>query len=232
MGTMTLTQLEDEMRSHLGGRTDLDTRLPQALNIAQTRIARISRWEELEAIYTGTTAFTSTPADDKFLALPSSVRDVYSVRLIDGFNSRKFTRVPNKTWDRKVPAPQAYATGRPSLYTVHRNVMEFWKVPDAVYNLECRTVDWPTAFAAASPTAVSDLDQKDDMIIALATSWMYMSIKNADMARKWWAVYSGMLNDALGEEMEKPDLDILPDVGAGATSAAVPYYQDPFVKSI
>lgn len=232
MGTLTLTELENEIRASMGGRTDFDSRLPQALNIAQNRIARIRNWEELESLYTGATAFTSTPADDKFLALPVGIRKIFSVRLIDGLNSRKLTRVPHKTWDRKIPAAQEYSTGRPSLYTQYRSIMEFWRVPDAAYVLHCRTIDWPTAFAAASPDATSDLDEKDDMLIALALSWMFMTIKNEAMARKWWGVYSGMLNDAVGEDAEKPDLDYLPDVGAAGAVGAVPYYQDPFVNSI
>lgn len=232
MGTLMLSELEDEIRAGLGNRTDLDARLPRALNIAQTRITRVINWEELQEIYTGITGFTSTPADDKFLALPSSVRKINSVRLLDGFNSRKLIRVQHVAWDRTVPAPQAQAVGRPSMYTQYRNIMEFWKVPDAAYSLECRTVDWPTPFVAASPNAVSDLDNKDDMLISLSLSWLYLTLKNDPMARRWWVTYTGQLNTAMGEELEQPDLDLLPSAGVGSIGASVPYYQDPFVTGV
>ena len=154
MGTLTLDNIKTEMRASLGGRTDLDSRLTTVINLAQMRIARKHRWEELEALYTNTTAFTSTPASDKFLALPANVRDIYSVRLIDGSNSRKLTRVPNRTWDKRLPEPEYYATGRPTLYTLRRNIMELWKVPDAAYSLEAFGIFWPATFSDATLFAI------------------------------------------------------------------------------
>ena len=232
MGTLTQTELQDEVRSALGGRTDLDSRMTRGLNLSQMRIARLSRWEELEAIYTGSTAYTGTPADDKFLALPTNLRDVYSVRLIDGTNSRKLTRLTNRIWDRRIPAPEALATGRPRYYTLHRNVMEFWKVPDAAYSVTIRAVEWPTAFTTSDLSAVSDLDQKDDMIIALTTSWFYMTLGNEEMANKWWRIYRNMAIAAGAEESEKPDLDVLPNAGVSSGGTPGDYYADPFVTSV
>ena len=232
MGTLTLDEIKTEMRSSMGGRTDLNSRLTVVINLAQMRIARKHRWEELEALFTNTTGFTSTPASDKYLTLPSNVRDIYSVRLIDSSNSRKLIRVPNRSWDRKIPEPEYYSTGRPTLYTLRRNIMEFWKVPDAAYNLEAFGVTWPTAFTDASPTLKSDLDQKDDMIITLAMSWIFMTLRNKDEATKWWGIYANMMKDAVGEEIEKPDLDfpVGGKIGAGALGSE--YYKDPFMRSV
>ncbi len=232
MGTLTLDEMKTELRSSLGGRTDLNARLTTVINLAQMRIARKYRWEELEALFTNTTAFTSTPASDKFLALPLNVRDIYSVRLIDGANSQKLTRVPNRSWDKRIPEPEYHSTGRPSLYTLRRNIMEFWRVPDKAYDLVAFGIIWPTAFTDASPSAVSTLDQKDDMLITLSMSWIRMSLSEIDAAARWWTIYADMINDSVNEEVEKPDLDF--PVGLKADDGALSgnYYQDPFVKSV
>ena len=232
MGTLTLDDMKDEMRSSLGGRTDINARLTRILNLAQMRIARKHRWEELENLYTNTTAFTSTPADDKYLAMPSNLRDVYSIRLLDGANSRKLVRVPNRSWDKRIPSPEYFATGRPSLYTLRRNIMEFWKVPDAAYSLEAFGISWPTVFVDATPTAVSDLDQKDDMLITLAMSWTFMTLRNREEAARWWAIYANMMNDAVDEEVEKPDLDFPVGLKLDTGQIGGEYYRDPFVKSV
>jgi len=82
MGTLTFTELQDEVRSALGGRTDLNARLPRALNIAQQRLARIHDFDEMETLTTTTFGFAGTTAD-RFLALPSK-REVFSIILLDG----------------------------------------------------------------------------------------------------------------------------------------------------
>src|SRR3990167_8565002 len=60
MGTLTFTELQDEVRSALGGRTDLNARLPRALNIAQQRLARIHDFDEMETLTTTTFGFAGT----------------------------------------------------------------------------------------------------------------------------------------------------------------------------
>lgn len=232
MGTLTLDGMKSEIRAALGNRTDLDTRLTRIINLAQMRIARIRRWEELESIYTNTTPYTGVPADDKFLSFPGNMRDIYSVVLKYGAESRKLTRFPNRVWDRQIPMPEYWATGKPSAYTLHRNVMEFWRIPDANYPLVARGVEWPVAFSDTLPDATSQLDQKDDMLIALSTSWCFMTLKDTETSRKWWSIYANMLNAAIGEEAEKPDLDQLPNPGVSGQGFSGDYWRNPWVNDI
>lgn len=231
MGTLTLTQLKSELGVILSARSDVAPRFTSALNLAQMRIARAHNWEELETLYTNTTGFTDTPADDMYLAFPADVRDIYSVRLQDGSNSRKLTRVPNRSWDRIIPDTTAQSTGRPTHYTLYRNVMEFWKIPNAAYDLIVRGVMWPTAFADASPSAVSTLDEKDDMLVVLAASWLLRTVGDKDKSNDWFVMYKGMLRDATNEEVEKPDLDYPVGLKSG-DSLVSNYPADPFIKSV
>lgn len=230
MGTLTLDGLKSEIRAGLGNRTDFDSRLDDVINLSQMRIARRHRWEELERMYTRTPSITSSAYDDKFLAFPGNLRDVYSVLLLDGFQSRKLTRVPYRRWDRVIPAPEQFSRGHPSHYTLFRNTMELWKVPDAAYQYIIRAVIWPAALSDSS--SVSDLDQKDDMIITLTTSWLLLTSGREESANKWWRIYRNMMNDAGAEEEERPDLDILPGKGAAGSSPSAPYYSDPFQQTM
>lgn len=232
MGTLTLAELKTELRVILSGQSDFEPRLTSALNLSQMRIARAHRWEELETLYTNTTGFTSTPADDMYLTFPSDVRDIYSVRLQDDANSRKLVRVPNRSWDKRIPDSTYLATGRPSHYTLYRNVMEFWPVPDAAYNLIARGIMWPTAFVTATPSAVSTLDEKDDMLIALTASWLLRSVGEVEKSNNWFVVYKNSLAAAIDEDVEKPDLDYPVGFKDDADVLSGNYPANPFVRSV
>jgi hypothetical protein len=80
MGTLTYSEIEAEVKAALGDRTDLDSRLTAIINITQMRIARMKRWEELEAIFTNSIGNTGVLTTDKEVALSTNFRDMYSLR--------------------------------------------------------------------------------------------------------------------------------------------------------
>lgn len=231
-GTLTYTDLADEILKGLGNRTDFATsRIVRILNISQIRIARAARWEELEQLLERNTDVTADSDQDRMIPIPANVRDVYSIVLLDGSFSRKLTKIQHRTVDRRLPMPHYYERRRPHSYVLWRENFELFPVPDAVYALRARVIMWPTAFTGTSGQ-VSDLDQKDDMLIALALSWAFQSLKMIEEANRWWAVYKGLLSDAIDEEVENPDIDILPNPGLKDTSTGAPYYSDPFVRQV
>lgn len=230
MGTLTNTEMQDEIRSSLGNRTDLDARLERFLNLAQMRIARKHKWEELKNLLTTATGFTSTPADDKFLVIPTGTRTIYSIVLIDGENSRKLIGYTEKEFEKTIPYPERYDTDRPSIFTRWGSSVEFWRVPDAVYVLEIRRSVWPTVFSTGSQT--SDLDRKDDMIIMLALAWANASLSKRETATYYWRIYSNMINDAIGEERENPDIDITNQAVNRDFLNTGEYWKNPFVIAV
>lgn len=231
MGTLLRSELVTEIYSFFANRNDITSaNIITWLNIAQTRMARVHKFQELEAITTDATSFTSTPADDKFFALPTNTRKIYTVRLIDGSNSRQIKIYIPTEFDKKIPYPEKYSTGRPSIAARWAHKLEFWKVPDAAYTLEVRRSSWPTAFTAVSDV-VSDFDEKDDALIMLTVSWGYMRLRNMKDANFYWKVYSGMLNDIVGEEVENPDITLQGDTMGGGTLMEEPW-RDPFVRSL
>ena len=103
---------------------------------------------------------------------------------------------------------------------------------DAAYNLRARGIIWPTTFSDGSPASVSDLKEKDDLIIALTLSYLFQIQGDLDRAGRWWVTYKSMLADAIKDERERPDMDRLPTVAVQDVTHGPAYYEDPFVQSV
>jgi len=233
MGTLTYNELAGEIKDNHGNRNDLtDARLVRALNICQQRIGRAHRWQELEVLYEKSIT-NSGSDDDKFIQMPVEFRDFYSVRVINGTMSAKLEFVSFRVWDRRIPAPQARARYQPSLYTYWRQMLEIWPLPDTTYLLRARGIEWPTKFdGETNSTQVSQLQEKDDMLVALTTSYLFHKFGDRKKASAWWGQYANMLNAAIGEERENPDALHLPHQGVTGTPMSTEPWRDPFTRSI
>jgi len=227
MGTLKRSELEEEIRKNLGGRTDLNDRLVRFLNIAQDRITAAHDFRELRKLST-----TTTTADDKYIGLPSAPRQIYSLRLIDGTLSRKLTLVPARDWDRVIPYPEALSTGRPTKYTIWQSTIELYRIPDDTYTLELRWLASPTAFSSDSDV-VSDFNEKDGVIIAYATSWAFASLGDKERAAYWYTIGKQMLGEAILRDQPYEDMDIAPgfEQFKGAVYSS-DYWANPFIKGV
>ncbi len=230
MGTLTRSELVEELKGFFGNRDDItDARYVRWLNLAQSRISRLADWEELEKLSYDTTSNTGDKDVDKFLALPQNTKEIMSVRLISDTESRKLTGYVYKEFDAAIPYPQRYATGKPTIYTHWAGQLELWRIPDAAYRIEIRRIVRPTVFDLSSDNA-SDLREKDDAILMLAASWGHASLRNNEDARYYWRIYASMINESLGEDKERPDMDIVGFREQGELKSSTPW-ADPFVSS-
>lgn len=229
MGTLTLADLRAELRANLGGRDDVaDSRLDRHLNMAQQRISRSSDFTEMRKIGSHTLTLTGDAAQDKYLLLTTNVRKIYSLRLIDGSQSLRLTGTPRHKWDTLLPATEHLSLGRPERYTRWGNTLEFYRVPNVAWQLIMRWSNWPTAFTSVSQ--LSDLDEKDDLILALATFTMFSSLGQKDDGFVYLSTAKAMLNEAVIEDRSEPDIDYS---GGGVVAGDFPlgdYWADPFVN--
>lgn len=232
MGTETLTSLIAEVNSATANREDFtDARIITALNFSQDRIAVLKTWDELESLTTGTFVITGTLLTDKFLTMPSSTRNIYSFRVITTDDRElKLTYIPFRQFDKKIPSPEDFAAGDPEFFTIFEGKFEFWRIPDAAHTYYIRRSKWPTAFAAASPTAVSDLDRKDQAIIAGALSYLHHTLGKDEKAKEWFGIWSGLMREHTSEDTEKPDQVIMPDFEAFNNVVSHDYWVDPFIR--
>lgn len=222
---LTRSQFENEVNYNLGDREDVaQARRLIALNIAQEQIARFHDWRELEQVQTGTLI-----ADTKTLSFPSNPREIYSFRLdLDSSQSRKLIYLPVRFWDRLIPEPEWYATGKPEFYTYYVNKAEMWRIPNDAYKYELRYSAYPADFTAASDVA-SELLTKDDAIIALATSWLFQSLGEAERAKMWYYRGEAVLKTLRQSEVKRADLTV---TGGPHRPSWGEYWKDPFVRSV
>lgn len=226
MGTMTLTQLENEVRFNLGGRTDLDSRLVTFLNWAQEEIARQYTFRELHNTETG----TSTVDGTQTVSMPSDLKDLYSIRLLDGTSSRKLIYVPERTFDFLVPKPDEYTEGRSTHYYIWGSSIYLWRIPDAAYSLNIKFTKWPTALSASGD--YSDLTHLDEALVCLATAKALDSIDADEKKIRRYGRRAGYhINLAI-----RNDKDSYTDERIGAdyrlSESSVDYWKDPFVKVV
>lgn len=235
MGTLTLSELRDEVRAGLGNRTEFvsdTTRIDRWINQAQTRIARRSRFKELNDTESYTPTFADDPATDKVIAYTdltnSNPRAIYSMRVIDGSASRKLQYIPHRMWDRFDAYPESRGTARPNRYTIYAHKFELWPIPGQAYEYILRLAKWPTVLTAAGQA--SDLDEKDDAIVEMSLYLAFMSFARKESADDHIAAYRNIMADAIVEDEDNPDFDSVPP-HTGDSSMASDYWADPFART-
>jgi len=223
MGTLALSDLKSEVRENLGGRTDLDSRLVRFINFAQDMICRQFEFPELEQKTTDTVS-----KGDETYSLSSRPRSIRSVRLLDGTLSRKLEYIPVRSWDMLIPKPDEWTQERPTHYTYYQNKLELWRIPNDTYTIVIRWSKWPTTLSADEDK--SDYDNKDDIIIALATSWAFKSLGDKERMYFWANAAWDQLESAILAESQQPDREIVPI--PEIKTALGEYWKDPFIKGI
>lgn len=239
MSLLTLADLKIEITKGLGGRTDLDTRMNNIVDLMQLRLARLKDFDELRQIESVDATITSSAADDKVITFPTladaRIRKIYSLRRFapaDETRAGKLERVLTKKWDQVIPEPEFSARGWPTHYTVwENNKFELWKVPDIDYTFQIRLSRWPKKVSITGEGNPIDLENVDDLIIHLAISYAYWSLGRTDRAKDFFGIYRGLAKDALIED----DTDM--DQAMAGVKFPVDTFQgssgidDPFVRS-
>lgn len=223
MGTTTLSQMESLVRKHLGNRTDLDDELDELINFAQDMICRQHPHSDLDELITDTLT-----ADSATYTLSSVSRDIYSVRVLDGTNSRKLDYIEYRLFDDMLPKPDEYTTGRPSHYTFWETKLELWRVPDDTYSIRIRRSKWPTALSGSADT--SDYSHMDDIIVCLATSWAFKMIGETDRMKFWGDHAWRQLRQEIINDMRISDASVVPS--GNLRMVVSDYWKDPFVRSV
>jgi len=240
MSLLTLADLKTEIKQGLGGRTDLDTRMDNIIDLMQLRLARLKDFDELRQIESTTTPITSIAADDKVITFPTladaRIRKIYSLRRFapnDETLTGKLIKVLPSKWDAQIPEPEFWSRSWPTHYTVwENNKFELWHVPDIVYTLQIRLSRWPKKVSVTGEGNPIDLENVDDLIIHLALSYAYWSLGRTDRAKDFFGIYRGLAKDALIED--DTDLD---EAMAGVKVPVDTFqgsrgYDDPFVRTI
>lgn len=180
----------------------LQTRVRNYLNWSQKRIARyysfheLNKYIETAATVDGTRRYPMiTGTSNLGLTRP---KDISSVKLIDGHNSRTLTRWSQRKFDRMIPYPTNYAEARPQIYVRWGSDLELFRIPDDAYTLHIRYPQWATDLSTGSQT--SDFENKDQLLITGGILETYLALEEYEDAEVWYARFLGQLKDAVVAE--------------------------------
>jgi hypothetical protein len=244
MGTLTRPFLRAEILSNLGGLpqdNDNVIRINRLIDLAALRIARAYGWQELERTTTTAITVTGTPATDQIVT-PSlgiggqdKLRSWLTLVRREGNDTPfKLIRIPERQWAQLTLGSESpLLTGAATHYRWWSDRLYFYPVPEQNWTLIQDYKIWPSLnFADGSGGELaSDLDFKDDLIIALATHNAFQSLGQREDAVQWFAIYSDMLQSAINEEMDKPDTAILNrGISERDSGVVVDPVKDPFVR--
>lgn len=223
----TFGELKRRVLLNLREKTDGGTLLAveQAINDAHMVIAAVKDFDEL-MVFDTANAFTTASkksyhvTTDLLLTRP---KDIYSIKYMDGANSRKLIYVPYRELDEKVPYTELTGTGKPSWYTTRGMSIELYRIPDEAKPLYIMYSQWPAAL-------VSDSDETpytniDHVIVSLATDIA------SGAASDWMARAQQLLGIALNEEAARPDrLYVAQPFRPVCIGSVGEYWLSPFVK--
>lgn len=236
-GTMTRIQFVTEICDIVGKSTagiavsgaSLQSRVLNYLEYAQRRVARAYNFQELLDWKTD----AATVADLKRYPLETGTsnlgltrpKDILSIVLVDGENSRRLEPKGYRWFERKFPRPENYTTGRSSIYVKYGSYVELFRIPDDAYTLSIRYSKWPTPFSTDS--SVSDYDNKDELLVAAGVLETYLALEEYTDAATWMQKFLGLLRDSVIDEGE-PDLE--PQSEPGGTSSMAPIIGEPWAS--
>jgi len=182
-----------------GSRTDLGDRVKVWINWALHRIDRACDMKGLEV-----RATSPTVAGQKAYALPVDCKYIYSLRLIDGANSRYLTYVEPREFDQKIPYPEQFSEGRSNWYVEWESIFEAYPIPDvATYSFLLRYWKWQDDFAGDS--AYPEISYCDDIIIQALVAEIWKNLEELDKEAAAHIKLISMLRAHSGVERMHPD---------------------------
>lgn len=245
MGTLTLETLRNEVDKNLGSRLDglsspdqaaLLSRYSTAINFAQGRITRKHEFSELNRVDRVVVTPTGVPIDDRYYTMPANTKEVFSLVWQDGDTNtksagQKLARIPSRQWEALVGTSWTTATGMPRWYTRWANastpwLLEFYPVPNSPGVLNRKYSVKPTDLTANNQTSI--LNDKDALIIAWATEWMFQSLGELEDSNRWKVIRMELWDEAKLDDISSPDVSFVPRGSTEIVVTQPEYWLDPF----
>ena len=142
----------------------MSTLMIDYLNRAMNRMSRKHDFREMHKTYSA-----STVASQKSYSFPDNYKVIKDLRVIDWLSSRRLHMMHQRTFDEYHPYPEINTTNRPEVYTPFGNAFDLYPIPNAVYTMYIRTIQWPTVISSTS-SAIDYFPDKDDIIVSCMTS--------------------------------------------------------------
>lgn len=207
------------------GRTDKDTEINRALNVALNKISSEFLWNDLL-----TEDSVTLTVDAASVALASNTRRLSEVRLIDGLNSSRIVIRP-KTWVVKFyPNPTSMSSARPR-YGYLQGTTLFLVPPSD-------TADTVTYSYYKMHNDITDdttqltIPQADEAVVAYTIYWVFKSLEKHEDAAMWFGDYQTHLRDAKQVDRDSVVEQIPTPRGSGGSVLPGDYHLNPFIRSV
>jgi len=220
-------------------------RITRFLNLAQDQIVEMAQWRELERLAEFTSGFEDDPERDQLINLdsflPSSDRldKLVSLHVTTDGQQRRLVFVPALALDRRWDAIPFAGGGEgadltavaPTHFALRYHTVQLRPIPNQALNYAIRYRILPTALAAAGDT--SDLKEKDELIITMASRSIMMAVSGEEaqeLRRDLTIEMNRHVKQAKKQNNRQPGMDIPSSSDRGAGRGE--YWKDPFVRSM
>jgi len=197
MGTLTRAQMNSEVATIID-RTDLTSEINTRLQWALDAVAGRFPWKVLEATDTSLSCADGT----KSYTIPSSLRQVRSVRYINGTDSKLLLYQDVDDFDEQHPYPEGDDEGVPEMWTRRGSKIELYPIPGSDEDgnsLYLTGTKWPTAFSGDSDT--SDLERTlDAAIVYEAAAMCFELLQEVEDAAYWHRQADRVIDEAKDAE--------------------------------
>ena len=206
-----------------------DAKIDRWINWSQLTIAELYSFPEMKSIDTSVSTVDGTKEYD----WPSRTKEVYSVVLIDGNDSRKLDKVDARTMHKDIPYQEEYSEGLSTMYVDVGTSFFLHKIPDDAYQLNIYLASLPVDL-------VSDSDEptlliKDDLIMSGATMRGFLELReignkdSQDLYEKWLSIFNEELKVKINTSKNGKSIDSEPVLKPSPSVLGVTneYWKDP-----
>ncbi len=195
---------------------------------SQLRLARAYSFPELDVRDTttaDTVADTKTYSFATLFGASARVKDILSVVIEDGTSSRKLKRLLMREFYHRHPYPEAETSRKPVYYCRVSNSIDFFPVPDAVYDIHTIRSDWPTR--ATGDSYQSQFEYKDDLLIVGTIVEFFNFFQEFNDAARWNRIWKQKLIESIKPIIHPKDWS--PEGRAFNSSVLTPgdFWKDP-----
>lgn len=204
-------------------RGDKVSLINDALDFGLRRISAARLWSDLLIEATATLASGANT-----VTLAAETERITGVRVIDGSASRSI-QIRMKSWLRqRFPNPSTFTAGKPVWAYIVGTTLHIIPTADQDYTIE--TSYFRTEPAFANDAATANIVGIDDVLVAYANFWVFMSVQQMEMSQQWLQIYNGLLLSAIETDQSDHVIRVQADIRGARPVQNADYWLDPFVR--
>jgi len=210
------------------GRTDKDTEINTALDLAVEEVSSRFTWSDL-FLETSATLSVDSPS----IELASDLARLTEVRILDTSSSVAWNlEIRSKTWVlSQVPYPPYESSSKPVHgYLEEGNKLFFYPVPDSAYTI--RYSYYRLHPKLASDASLILIRHAGAAVAAYAIHWMLLTLERQQEADKWEAKYTKALASAIQVDMDNSAVKFKVGIRKNNPSVEPKFWLDPFVRRV